>query len=106
VDVDDIGPSIEAERRNLLVLGKRVYRLSRHFWFLPFRNRLMAISDDINAVSDTLDNLATQAPPAIAKAIADASSAGGDPNAAAAVTRLKTSADNLTTALQGVVAGV
>jgi hypothetical protein len=102
-DVADIGPDLRIERRRLCLVGNQVYRLSRHFWLRPFRKYLMAISDDINAVSDTLDALATQAPPAITAAIAAAGSAGDDPNAPAAVTRLKASAAAAVAAIQGVV---
>ena len=84
-------------------LRLRVYLLKRNpFWFL-FRKTIMTISDDINAVSDTLDQLTTQAPPAIQAAIAAAGSAGGDPNAAAAVTRLQASASAAVAAIQGAV---
>jgi hypothetical protein len=103
MDVADIGPEIWDARCRLEVISSRVYRLKRTFSGFFLRKHLMAISDDINAVTAQLDTLATQAPPAIQAAITAAQASGGDPNAAAAVTALQQAAGNLTTALQGAV---
>ena len=65
----------------------------------------MAISDDIDGVSDLVDALDNQAPAAITLAIATVAASGGDPNGPAAVTRLKASVAKLTTDLQSAVAG-
>lgn len=69
----------------------------------------MAISDRMNAVSDILDSLATQAPPAITAfgqaqfTAGEAAGGAGDPNADAAATRLEASASAAVAAIQGVV---
>lgn len=98
-----IGYEITDASNRLAIIQARVYRLRRSPFAFLLRKRLMAISDDINAVSDTLDNLATQGPPAITAAIAAAQASGGDPNAGAAVTRLQASAKAAVAAIQGAV---
>lgn len=61
----------------------------------------MALADDINAVTAQLAQIATDFPPAMAKALADAAAAGTDPNLAPAVTNLQAQATATVAALQG-----
>lgn len=105
--VDEIGPTLERVYRGLALVSNRAYKLSRSpfFFFFLHRKRLMALSDDINAITVTVNNIAEQAPPAIAEAIANAAASGGDPAAPGAVANLSAAVANLTTGLQTAIGG-
>lgn len=103
--VDEIGPALERVYRGLALVSNRAYKLSRSPFFFLHRKRLMALSDDINAITVTVNNIAEQAPPAITEAIANAAASGGDPAAPGAVANLSAAVANLTTGLQTAIGG-
>lgn len=100
-----IEEDLERAQSRLRKLSFFVYGLAKSPLAFFVRKRLMAISNDINAITVTVTNLAEQAPPAITAALAAATAAGGDTNAPAAVANLQAAVGNLTTGLQAALGG-
>lgn len=82
--------------------------LAHQIWLWPFtsRKKLMALSDDVNGVTSSLSQLATEFPPAISSALSSSFAAGAasapssDPSLSSAVSNLVVQTGTTVGALQ------
>lgn len=103
--VDEVLDDLHGVAGHLEHVQFLAHKLRRRFFAFLFWRQVMAISDDITAITAKVQALDAQAPGAITAALAAATAAGGDPNAPAAVIALGSAVDKLTADLQAAVSG-